>query len=607
MSSSNPFRKKGSNASDRPPVVTDLPATSLSGEALHGDDLSADPPAGAVDKKTKPVKKVRVLSPPPLSPDSPEWPYNAALPALAGDNVVHSAAPVASDPFNGGASGLDSDRDSSTATPPPPQFQTQPTQLGELSRQLQAQNAPLPQGAGHTLPPNPFSKTLHDLENARKDDVLEQERKDEGAALKASNTARKSLNVDSFQRLLMTGTAESTMSKDDSFIQDDVIASQTTASDFTPSTASDEEDDNLRKAQSLPTKLNVSQRPRDNTGDNGEASDSDSSTNVQIGSKGKKAPPPPPSSRHGRSLTIDIKNDVPVRPAPLQRTPSDLNKALPPPPDSSHGDSESPFDREAAGKLPEWEPFQSPPPATNNGAKKAVPAPPPRRGHARSESKSHPPTIAALVAQSIHKVSADEPSSVTPSRSSSVRHSMPAPIPPPPRRPHTGSRQISTSSPTTSSFTISPLASPPASHPDMQSYALPTDVADSLRDLPSPGNVKLSAPPPPPKRNTSVRRPQSIQSVDALSRRIPRSDGTVPPPPPPRARGSSRSSLDGPPRRSSIDSFVKFQPSLTDTPRSTAMDIDEENLPVDSGKALDILADLTALQREVDALRGKLT
>jgi hypothetical protein len=37
------------------------------------------------------------------------------------------------------------------------------------------------------------------------------------------------------------------------------------------------------------------------------------------------------------------------------------------------------------------------------------------------------------------------------------------------------------------------------------------------------------------------------------------------------------------------------------------MDIDEENLPVDSGKALDILADLTALQREVDALRGKLT
>ncbi|KAI9147687.1 hypothetical protein HJFPF1_12717 [Paramyrothecium foliicola] len=614
MSSSNPFRKKASHPSNRLSALDTGDTSSLSSPSPGPhDEALPDPPAGPApdERKTKPIKKVRVLSPPPLSPDSPEWPHNTVMPYSAAESFTQPTA-AGLDPFNGAASATDSDRDSSTATPPPPQPQLQPSSQPEEHRSqpiLHQQQ----QRYGHVPPANPFSKTLHDLENSSKNETLQQERQDEGVALKAANSAsRKSLNVDSFRRLLMTGNADDAIAGDDSrsAIRSHPAKSSEAEAITWPVTDNLAREEQQAEARlSPPTQLknhehDSAQKPADDD----DLSHSDSSTDVQIGSRGKKAPPPPPSSRHGKSLMLELKSDAAAeRPATLHRTPSDLNKALPPPPARSLTDEEtdSIFDREAAGKVPEWDPMQSPPPVSSNGGKKPVPAPPPRRGHARAESRSQVPSINTLAAQAAHKATDDEPSSLTPSRSSSIRHSMPAPAPPPPRRPQSGSRQISSSSPTATSFPMSPLSSPPISHENTEVFPEPSDYTDSLRDLPAAGNIRLSAPPPPPKRNTSVRRPMSIQSVDAISRRIPRSDGSAPPPPPPRARGSSRSSIEGPPRRTSLDGFVKLQPSKT-APAQSHVETASENITSAPSKGVDILADLSALQREVDALRGKL-
>jgi hypothetical protein len=630
MSSFNPFRKK---PSDRLSALDtgDSSGYSSPSSGLR-DEASPEPPAGSEsavateDKKPKLVKKVRVLSPPPLSPDSPEWSYRATLPTTAAENFLQSAAAAAvvdtarsdsADPFD--ASVVDSDRDSSTATPPPPRI---PSQL--QSQQQQQQPSPLQSGQG--LPANPFSKTLHDLENVGKDDALQQERQDEGAALKAGNAARKSLNVDSFRQLLMTGNsdtstprvASSTSAHNDAPQPPPVVMDSTTAvntnlnaqqgaAEIRPNALTQRKNSQRESLDGSGGGASGHNDSNDDDESQGFNSASDSSANVRIGSRGKKAPPPPPSSRHGRSLTLDLsKDNLESRSDAFLKTPSDINKALPLPPAHSlaNEDVDSPFDREAAGKVPDWEPVRSPLSASSNANRKSVPAPPPRRGHARAESRSQVPTVSSVTSSSVSKLADEESMSL--SRSSSTRHSMHAPAPPPPRRPHTGSRQVSATSPTAASFTVSPLASPPASYIDIEPFSVSPDHLNSVRETPPPGAPKLAAPPPPPKRNTSVRRPLSVQSVEAISRRVPRSDGTAPPPPPPRTRGSSRSSLEGPPRRLSSDSFIHLHSGMV-APQSHAMDVSADGAStLATGKGVDILADLTALQREVDALRGKL-
>jgi len=85
----------------------------------------------------------------------------------------------------------------------------------------------------------------------------------------------------------------------------------------------------------------------------------------------------------------------------------------------------------------------------------------------------------------------------------------------------------------------------------------------------------------------------------------------APPPPPRRQRGSSKGSVDGP-RRTSLDGAGKagtgqvaeeVPEEVTATAGSGPTSPQPTNEP---GKSIDILADLDALQREVDALRGKL-
>jgi len=113
---------------------------------------------------------------------------------------------------------------------------------------------------------------------------------------------------------------------------------------------------------------------------------------------------------------------------------------------------------------------------------------------------------------------------------------------------------------------------------------------------------KVAAPPPPPARNASLRRPASQRGPEAstpsaIGRKSSgnrNSFAAPPPPPPPRQRGSSRGSME-----------INTRPALKDLSSQSSIEKDSNQAsataPAESlGK--DILADLDALQREVDAL-----
>ena len=487
-----------------------------------------------------------------------------------------------------------------------------------------------PAASEPTVPPaNPFSKTLHDLENTKqKEEELHHQEELEGAALKAGNLAKGSLDVDAFRRLLLTGkpqdgTASPLPSK--SQIVSDLAGSE--AGEATMSSASSVTEDTsgssspamgspFIRAQDHGTErrsgLAVEVTPEDlaaqderdpgnGAGDTEDkASESDSSVSVQIGNRGKKPPPPPPSSRHGRSIM-----SKPGAPSESTRSASDrdVNKPLPPAPSLSMAetDADSPFDREAAGKVPESDTSLedgAKPNAATATPKKPVPAPPPRRGHARTDTKT---TNAALSPSRAVGHEDDAPprsstDSADRSHAQTLKATGSAPAPPPPRR-LTGGSKTGSGQPPGSAGTPSPGLSP-----SMDSASLHEPEQHQQVDHKPPAPSTAAPPPPPPARHGSTRRPTSVQTPDgpsALSRRGTGStpgaaDGTkqreklaAPPvPPPPRQRGSSKGSMDGHSAR-----------------RVAAQHTEAEEA---KGSGGNILADLEALQREVDAMRGKL-
>ncbi|EFY92507.1 hypothetical protein MAC_01473 [Metarhizium acridum CQMa 102] len=510
--SSNPFRKKALG-------TIDTARASSPRSSLRSEDAQAG------DRKNKPLKRVRVLSPPPLSPDSPEWSFDAPRPPmpLSENTYNHSNYYPSFDPFNG-ASTDESDGESIAALPQD-KYQHQPQQ--------QQQQHDVRSGG---IPSNPFSKTLRDLEGSQD---LQKERKEEGEVLKAANEGRKSLNVDSFKRLLMTGNAD----------------------DCASSSASTDGEEETTKRNALSTaQTNARGRNYADPGSLADSSDEDEDKEeskilavTSPASKEKKAPPPPPSSRHGKSLKQrepeDIRDDGHATAEPVRRSMDD---------DEARLDAQA--TNAAGGEVDARPQINSTP--SFPGARKPAPAPPPPRGHARTDSKSHdketPP----------RRTSSED----MPPRSDSTRSAGHAPAPPPPpRRPYLAPKQSRSSSPSTSSSNM-------ASSTDQVQ-----DIARSSHDSPTPSKP-LIAPPPPPTRQPSTRRPPSVTGVDAPSRRVSsenKSRDTVPPPPPPPRHHGSSPNTDG--RKVSGGAYA-----------------------ADPSKSADILADLDALQREVDALRGRM-
>ncbi|KAI1052091.1 hypothetical protein LB506_003528 [Fusarium annulatum] len=617
MASSNPFRKSAAITVDSASFLNSTSSAAARFPALDQIETAPTPPpptsfqqvgSSTIDSKSKITKKVRVLSPPPLSPDSPEWAF--AAPSIAQQTANQQNE---DDPFDA-TSTDDSDREMVAA-----------------AVHNYAPNGG--QGIG-----NPFSKTLRSVDSPVAEQKLEHERKEEGQALKAANTARRSLDVNSFKRLLMTGNTESDKSSPPKIRQSMPPPAKNTKdrpSVFRRISHDDSKDisapENALQEASLISE-EASDTPED---DIDQENVSDSSTSAQLSTKNSKRPPPPPSSRHGKSIKLDLVGQASRE--PLATLSSDMNKPLPPAPvrRSMEEGGDSPFDREAAGKVPDAEgDMGSASPEPSGGSRKAVPAPPPRRGHARGESKAYASGLGLTQQQFVHNEENLSRSSSMRSRPEHNRrdsHAAAPPPPPPPPRSHHTSRQ-STQIPlgVASSLTdLSQSSSSPAPSldVDMSTTSTPSQLRQSStveltppRDTQSGTHqpvttTKSWAPPPPPARNTSVRRPASIRSVDSSSRRIsfeakPHNQ-MAPPPPPRRQRGSSRGSVDGP-RRTSLDGVGKAGSSQVaeEEPDNVAATVGSGPTSPQSanepGKSVDILADLDALQREVDALRGKL-
>ncbi|KJZ71713.1 hypothetical protein HIM_08910 [Hirsutella minnesotensis 3608] len=548
--SSNPFRKKPLESVDSPRAQSPYKSSLRSESPVGG---------GATLGKPKAAKKVRVLSPPPLSPDSPEWSSAAACAVqdAAGQGHTPSGAQVPDVTF----------RDNIEAAPAPV------VGLGV--------------DTVHAAPPaNPFSKMLQDSESSSE---LQSQRKSEGAALKAGNAASQALNVDSFKRLLLTGKAN----------------------DIDPSTPTvlAANDESSRKVispvnqilqESRATGPNPEQRAAPSVDSSTDESDDDGEASFAAGpdrgtGREKKPPPPPPSSRHGKSLR-DEGVDITKLTAP-----TDVNKPLPPSPIRTSTDgSESPFDRESAGKIPEpgsatGHELDRGPAIAPSSVKRPAPLPPPRRGHGRTESRGQ---LSAELTPTRHR--GDEMSARLDRPGSS------GPAPPAPRRPHGSSRQTSgVSQDDASPGPMGDFPSPqlstdlgfqePAIHEAGMSYA--------RQDVPTTSSKPVLAPPRPPTRNPSVKRPPSTHSVEGVSQRVSvekktRDGPARPPPPPPRQRGSSSNSIDLS-RQAALE-------GLSHPPTARMAASSEQLARSDVENGVDILADLDALQREVDALRGKI-
>ncbi|KAL2151307.1 hypothetical protein VTH82DRAFT_6405 [Thermothelomyces myriococcoides] len=685
LSSNNPFRRKlVSSAPAAPPaavprfadfdespgptvgVEPDLPRADLFRHQLQSLSGSAQPPPETSFRKLKVVKKVRVQSPPSSPSSSPEGDSSAED---SGSISHNDESRDNGDPFERASSSTDSE---------------------DVSDGEEDDDDPQPLSA-HRTPPNPFEKTLKDL-NAAESAESEQAVPDQ------TSKSRGVLDVDAFGRLLLTGQAgvaapsQVTSPSDEhakhppGLDNNGATARDSSSASRSPTSGS------LQVAQDSPqpsreTSGHVGQNDRRGSGSSVQSS---TLPNVQTTPPPHpKRKPPPPSSRHGKlinpgptGVAVDSKQiaggtQAPPVASPDRRvvtTTTGLTPTSPPSPHStqrslSSASQESPVD-EASEIQPGPNIVASPRPPTPPNASHAKvtgtqpskkPAPPPRRQpHGRSESKTTTTSNTVSTAQhddseSTRRSSIDSTKSRS---SSSVRVGMQAPAPPPPRRPsHTSRGSISSSGvppppPTAPSEDGGPtvllgapvVPSPPtiSDSPGSSGSSTPAPAVTApgttttTSSSSSTSTTKPVPPPPPPARNTSVRAkrpasnrttlpvspPPSSSSPDAsgLVRRSSGSRGKEPPPPPTRHRdrGNSRASVESASATSAVVAAAAAAAAASGSGSGSAGS--QQVVPEAERSAADgplgpagmteshvgdLLADLNALQREVDALRGK--
>ncbi|KAL8701781.1 MAG: hypothetical protein Q9201_004729 [Fulgogasparrea decipioides] len=244
-----------------------------------------------------------------------------------------------------------------------------------------------------------------------------------------------------------------------------------------------------------------------------------------------------------------------------------LNKPLPPPPRS-----ESPIPIEATQDMP--------PPASHQvetsltapyhpsrlAIKRSPPTPPAARRHGQGRSRSSTNDSSRSTSISEEHSQQTHPS---PSTSLSTTASRPPPLPPP-----------------RNAGTI----------PAQETSKLTSNVGPVPEALdPAPSKYR---PPPPPSRTAST----------ASIKRMPRirtgsgSSGSAPPPPP-RRRGSSLSQSNTTPSRMTGDDENARNQRSANVDGVTANQ--QSPMPESQAAGKDLVADLTALQREVDEFRGQ--
>ncbi|KAI1112509.1 hypothetical protein F5Y14DRAFT_264702 [Nemania sp. NC0429] len=683
MGSNNPFRRKLAVTSANPATSSSPRASlSLSLDSAFGVEGAAvspttttttQPPSTTFriavaeneqpgeheepvqQKPKKIIKKVRVQSPPPSSPEEPESAEDAEeasptarFPSLSQLHGNHDSSKEDNgdkddddDDDDDDDSASDSSNSNDDAGDP-----FSPTSGAQGSKL--ASEAVLP-----PIPPNPFARTLQDIEGtgpARDANIA-------ATAAAAAGNTRASLDVDSFKRLLLTGYANlpnpgpavpETLGRPS--VATHSLGSQLDGASVTDTSSMSKQSslDVVRETPRTSHEISESEASEDRKGVFA------SSPLATVPSALARKKPPPPSSRHGKLIKMELGADSTSPPAlasppgqalrkassesatplrSLQGT-TNVNKPLPAPPirASAEEDVESPFDREAAGKVPEG--FvelpvhhrpPTPPPATRSrsgsqtSTQSRKPAAPPPRRHGRSESKV-PPVYPNNTEEDPPRSSMESSRSRTESLRIGVNSEKLsyAPAPPPPRRPSHIRHGSSFASANSGGFssTINPGLNEKERSPLGSSFtpiispglALGRSLSISSAAAGPNGQTKNSPPPPPPTRKQSMRRPPSVRSMESSSslapmRRVSKEKDGPPPPPPPRSRnwGTGLPSPDSPalgeeaPRKGSMGSVSAGNGSATPT-------------TVKSGKqGEEILADLNALQREVDALMKKAT
>ncbi|KAI9772088.1 MAG: hypothetical protein M1840_001376 [Geoglossum simile] len=499
----------------------------------------------------------------------------------------------------------------SAEAPPTDPFDSGPEDDGEEIEELledtnenQPATSATPHASYGALSPNPFRK----VSGAEDDRGLRQPLDFNKAAqppllaeVSKPGPHRTSLDVDAFKRLILTGNAASSAAaSSDPNLTSPQFPQASPAADCGNST-----DTSSISRQSIFEPTLDAQLDTPRTSHEISTSDEERQRLVHDGplpNPGRKKPPPP-RTRHGK--LIKDNNNLPgssslhlppVATTNVEITPlkpfTDLNKPLPPPPqantpESEVEDYEDAIDLEAVAESSKV--LQA---HLSMTQRKTPPSPPvTRRRSQRSrlsrDSSIEEPLIrdeAALGGPLLDGFSSMPPSSGK------------APPPPPLRR--TLSVRSSSNIPVVSAVPPTPPAT-----------VGPTDPL-------SPPKSHSSAPPPPPIRSPSVssaKRPRRSPMLGSTITSSPLLTSTAmapPPPPPPRQRGSSRSSLDNP-----LSSLTLGRTSGEiwplggeNTKRESGISLGRAPSAVGGSEefgAKDILADLSALQREVDELRGR--
>jgi hypothetical protein len=418
------------------------------------------------------------------------------------------------------------------------------------------------------IPSNPFQKNL-----ALPDNRIDDGNDDDTSRIirdPSLQSSRPQLDVDAFTRLLMTGDKTSPAASTPSV---NTLPIQGVPADSSSNT--DASSLSRQSIQESQTELHV-ETPRtshESSPSIDEANkptrrpsslyDISSSRTPRTGEKPSRA-----GSTSAEFPTRRSSTDIDQLASASTRLSTDLNKPLPPPPISPSPDLETVFSGATLATVSDFAtgPYEQAPLRP-----RVAPAPPLARRSSQLRSK-YLGTTSGRSAPIVEENAPESQASASPA--SSTPKKSPAP-PPPPRRRETNRNSI---------------------------FLEPSDLPELGPASPKASPKPDKQPPPvPPARTISVsKRHIREPSVASVS-------GAMPPPPPPRRRGSSASSLSLPPRTSS--ELGRPGDEVTRPPAPASRDVlsSQSSANIISKAAAgnrDVLADLSKLQQEVDALRG---
>ncbi|OJD34674.1 uncharacterized protein BKCO1_2100051 [Diplodia corticola] len=578
---------------------------------LHVDSVSTAP------ARTK--KHVRVASPPPSPPEpsSPEIDSNLARRLAA---THHAASPPPSTDTAGDPDAIAhelSDDSTVDQNSPDDDAPLKPAASGQLS----SRDTP-PRSSGI---PNPFERTLANIEPSTRQKDVESETTIAGGEKTVDRPAghrmKGSMDVDSFKKLLMTGSADITPSGASTTAEAQPRANAHVGGDTSSGTDASSASRNSMYDSVLRAHDDSPRSSYERTSFDGGNQD-DQSTPVGTEQTRAKPKPPPPKHRHGKSITrapqtVSFSDFSPslasptTKPDTPKRTSSNGQKPLPPRPRIPSGQKQKDLPSPSLPP-PELVPAKDAAESPIFSDEVAENSPPVKTPEPPAPQRRKPPTPPLARRQSQLKSSG----SLSRSNSAAKRPSQP-------ETPLSSTEQVPAASATSSTS----FNKPPPPPPTRRSGATSSSTTDP--------NVNAAS------RSSSRRSTASSMHNPSLSIRTNRLSGSAldvtspavggPPPPPPR-RGSSKSSFEmqrpsasvlaaaaGDNRRSSGDFKSRSRTASGASERvfGEHASVKEEDLTNPHGGAIgvtaasaaaggvDVLSELDKLQQEIEALRQK--